>query len=116
VPTRRLPVAFRFGKNWGIPPMSSEECASCLDTVGYGWCVFQSVQDAEMIGVAGVRECNEKRVAQALYYRIVIVPPIYTFVNRDLSVDGANRSIVRLQGGRRRDLSGDSSKPAASEN
>jgi len=68
VPTRRFPVAFRLGKNWGIPPMFCEECASFLDTVGYGWRVFQSVQGAEMIGVAGVRECNGKRVARALDY------------------------------------------------
>ena len=87
-----------------------------MDTVGYGWRVFQSVQGAEMIGVAGVRECNGKRVARALDYLTGIVPPIYTFVNRDLSVDGANRSIVRLQGGRRWDLGGDSSEPAPSEN
>ena len=53
--------AFRFGKNWGIPPMFCEEWASRLDSAGYGWHVFESVQGIEIIGFAGVRKCNSER-------------------------------------------------------
>jgi hypothetical protein len=69
-------VAFRFGKNWDIPPMFCEEWASCLDAVGYRGHVFESVQVAEGIGVAGVRECNGNRVARTLDYLSGIVPQL----------------------------------------
>jgi hypothetical protein len=51
-PVGSFAAAFRFGKNWGIPPVFCEECASCLDAGGCGWHVFGSVQGVEGIGVA----------------------------------------------------------------
>ena len=49
---------FRIGKLWGTPPLFCEEWAKCLDAVGYGRHVFESVQGVEGIGVAGVRESD----------------------------------------------------------
>jgi hypothetical protein len=56
---------FRFGvpiwEELGYTPMFCEEWASRVDSAGYGWHVFESVQGIEIIGFAGVRKCNSER-------------------------------------------------------
>lgn len=59
---------FRFGNDWGTPPVFCEEWASLLDAAGYGRHVSESVQGVEGIRVVGVRgsDLTPRRVGTGL--------------------------------------------------